>query len=125
MAETLYVRGLRELLQATDRAGKETKKFVRSEFRKVAEPVLRESQDRLRRLDPVPVKTIEGLRIVVRRRGVISVEQRLRKTTGDRPDWGGTQMTRGLLPSLTHNEQLVGRLTEKAFDRICDHLEGK
>ena len=119
--ETIRIHGLRELQRAAQRAGKEARKEVRAALRDAAEPVRRDATARFAVVD---ARSAAGYRVAVRQRGV-AVEQRLRKTTGKRPDYGSLQMTRALLPALQANAELIEREAEKAVDRIADHFERK
>ena len=119
--ETIRVHGLREFQRAAARAGKESKTEVRDALRDAAEPVRR---DAVRRFSPVDARSAAGYRVAVRQRGV-AVEQRLRKTTGRRPDYGSLQMRRALIPALQTNADTVEREVGKALDRIADHFERK
>lgn len=107
--------GLRELLAVTDAAGKETKRYARTQIREAAEPL----RDRWRVLmSPLNMKTAAGYRIVVRRTGVVAVEQSLRKTTGKRGDWGSTQMRRGVQAAEETSPEILQRV-EGALERIA------
>ena len=116
------VKGLREFLAAADAAeDRATKKLVRDELRRAAEPVREMAQDLLGRLTPEPTDTRYG--ISVRRVGTVTVERRRRKTTGQRPDWGSIQMREALEPALeTEQGEVISRL-EEAVDRIADRFE--
>lgn len=118
--DTLIVRGYREFLRATDRAEKESKRFVRDNFRQVGEVVRGPAAEDLLGLQPKGT-TAAGLRTIVRRTGV-TVEQTLRKTTGKRPDWGVTQMRKVLLPELEQHERDIEQQLEKALDRVAEHF---
>lgn len=107
------------MLRACDRAGRETKREVRSTLRKVGDIVKVEAAERLREID---ARSAAGLRTVVRQRGV-SVEQSLRKTTGTRPDFGALQMRQALLPALAEKESAVEDAMEDAIDKVADHFE--
>lgn len=122
MQQTVRVEGLRELIRAADNAGKETKKLVRGELRKAAEPV----RDEARRLfAPVDAKSASRYGISVRRSGIVSVEQRLRKTTGLHPEFGALQMRTALEPALDSKADEVGERMEAAVDRIGDGFAGR
>jgi hypothetical protein len=117
--ETLQLLGYREFLRACDRAGSESKRYVRGTFREVGDIV---RLDASAMLAPASPHSAAGYRTYVRARGV-AVEQSLRRTTGKRPDWGAHQMRRALVPSMTRNEgQIVGAM-ERAIDTVCDHFE--
>lgn len=120
MAETIQVKGLKEFLRATDRADKATKKLVRSRLREIAEPVLRDARSKLSGYD---VRSASRLGISVRRAGTVSVEQRLRRTTGAHPQFGALQMTEALLPALDENANEIERRFELALDDIADVFE--
>jgi hypothetical protein len=119
--ETVRVRGLREFQRAAARAGKESRTEVRAALREAAEPVRSEA---VALFTPVDARSAAGYRVAVRQRGV-AVEQRLRKTTGRRPQYGALQMTRALLPALKRHEHTIERRVERALDRIADHFERK
>ncbi|HSE44718.1 MAG TPA: hypothetical protein VLA89_05250 [Gemmatimonadales bacterium] len=118
---SLEVKGYREFIRATNRAEKESKRFVRDSFRQVGEVVRIPAADDLRDLQPTG-KSAAGLRTVVRTRGV-DVEQSLRKVTGKRPDWGKTQMRKILIPNLESHEREIERKMEEKLDDIADHFE--
>lgn len=112
------VDGLRELLAATDRADSATKRMVRNEIREVARPVLNTARQRLA---PYDARSAARLGISVRRVGTVSVEQRLRRTTGHRPDFGALQMREALIPALaSHEDEIVDRFDD-ALGRIATH----
>ena len=117
--QTLRIEGYKEFLIACDNAGRQSKKYVRETFRSVGDIV---RSDAAQRLAPLSFFSAAGYRTVVRQRGVV-VEQRLRKVTGLRPDWGETQMREALLPSMTANEERVTASMEEAIGKVCDHFE--
>lgn len=114
----MRVEGYREFLRACDRAGKETKKYVRGSFREVGEIVRLDASSLL---SPVSARSAAGYRTRVRATGVV-VEQSLRKTTGQHPGWGSYQMRRALGPSLAMNESRVVGAMGQAIDKVCDHF---
>ena len=115
MAETIRVKGLRQLLRATDQADKNTKKLVRDELRKAAEPVRAEAMLRFAPYDP---KSAARYGISVRRVGTVAVEQRLRRTTGLHPEFGRLQMRKALVPALEHNTERVVAEIDNALERL-------
>lgn len=126
--ETLRVHGLREFIVAADEAGGETKKAVREALRESAEPVLVGARLRLTggaARSPSIAKTAAGLRIVVRRTGIVSVEQKLRRTTGQHPEFGRLQMRRALIPALQANESRVVGDMEDAMERVVNRMAAK
>lgn len=125
-AATTRVEGLREFIRACDAADKETKRLVRDELRKTAEPVRDDARLKLTRgvaRSPSIARTAAGYRIVVRRTGIISVEQKLRKTTGKRPDFGALQMRDALIPALEENRDDVNRKMDEAVERIVERFD--
>lgn len=114
---TVKVNGLAAMVRAADAAGKETKKQVRDALRQSAEPVLTAARAKLARYDE---RSASRLGISVRRAGTVSVEQRLRRTTGARPQFGSLQMTEALMPALDENMDRAEREFEKALDAIAD-----
>jgi hypothetical protein len=117
--ETLRVKGYREFLRASNRAEKESKKFVRESFREAGD-VVREEASSL--FDDIDARSAAGYRTRVRTRGV-SVEQSLRRTTGTRPDFGALQMRKALLPAMESKQDEVEHKVEQAIDKVADHFE--
>lgn len=115
-AYTVEIKGLRELLYATDRLGGDIKKNTRRALREAAEPVRREAAARFSKYD---TKSAASYGISVRRTGSVAVEQRLRRTTGRRPDYGRLQMSEALLPALHNNTETTTRLLSEALDRAA------
>lgn len=113
-------RGIGELIRAADAAGKETKKLVRDKLRQAAEPVLESARARLQ---PINATSAAKLGISVRRTGIVSVEQRMKKTTGLHPEYGGLQMRRALVPALDEHQSEIETSLGKAVDEIADHFE--
>ena len=105
------------LIRAADAAGKETKKLVRDRLRQMAKPVLDDARSKLSRYD---ARSASRLGISVRRVGTIAVEQRLRRTTGARPQFGALQMREALMPALEENTDRIERQLERALDDIAD-----
>lgn len=108
------------MVRAADAAGKETKKLVRDRLRQMAQPVLQESRMRLSRYD---VRSASRLGVSVRRSGTVSVEQRLRTSTGQHAQFGSLQMQRVLIPSLASNMDNIMREFEDAVDDIVRVFE--
>lgn len=114
------VRGLRSLLRATDAAGKDTKRLVRDELRKAAEPVRAEAAARFA---PYDARSATRYGISVRRVGTVAVEQRLRRTTGQHPEFGALQMRKALVPALESNEDKVVDALDEALERLFREWE--
>lgn len=117
--ETLRVRGYREFVRATNRAGLDARRTVRANFRQVGEPVRVEAQRLFARYSE---KSAANFRVGVLVSG-IRVEQGLRKTTGKRPDYGALQMRKALLPALRAKQADVERAMERAIDSVADHFD--
>lgn len=117
---TVTAKGLREFIRAADASGKATKKAVRDRLRKVGEIVRDDARGLFASYDE---RTASRFGVSVRRTGVVSVEQRLRRTTGKRPDFGGLQMRKALLPALEQDKDKVEREFERALDDIADIFE--
>lgn len=122
MAEgTVKITGLRELIRAADASGKETKKQVRDRLRTVGELVKGEARSLFADID---AGSAAGYGVSVRRTGLVAVEQRRRKTTGRRGDYGALQMRRALIPALANKTTEVEAEFERALDDIADIFEG-
>lgn len=115
---TVRIHGYREFVKAASKADKDTKKFVRDALKETGEGVRSDAARNLADLSP---RSAEGYRVFVRARGV-GVEQKLRKVTGKRSDWGVTQMKRALVPALDENEADVIDRMEKAIDKVADRF---
>jgi hypothetical protein len=116
--DILRVRGYREFQRACARGPKDTRAETRKALNKVGDVLRTEWSGRLFFLDP---KTAAGLRTRVTTRG-ISVQQRLGKTTGKRPDFGRTQMRYGLA-ALAERQRDIEHAFEDAIDEIADNFE--
>jgi hypothetical protein len=115
----IRVHGLREFQRALAKADPELRKQVRDTFKDVGDIVAREGRARFVDID---VGSASGFRPVVRQRGV-AVEQRRRRTTGRRGDYGALQMRRALIPALQANEERIVDEFEKALDKVADLIE--
>jgi hypothetical protein len=115
---TLRVDGYQQLMQALAKTDKASRKAVRDELRAAAEHVRVEAGARM---FATSAKSAAGYRTRVRQRGV-AVEQSLRKTTGQHPNYGALQMRRALVPALDANEQRTVHEMEQALDRVCDRF---
>jgi hypothetical protein len=115
----LVVHGYKEFLRACNAADKAAKKEVRTILREVGDVVKR---DAAARFSAVDTRSAAGYRTAVRQRG-IAVEQRLRKTTGQHPEWGAYQMRKALLPALRENTVRFEQEMSHALDLIADVFE--
>lgn len=114
MAGAVRVKGLRELNRALRKSSSEVKKGLRKELRQAAEIVAGEARRRFARID---ARSAGGMRPRVRAGGAV-VEQRRRRVTGKRPDYGALQMREALVPALESKRDEVERHIEGTLDRI-------
>jgi hypothetical protein len=114
VAQALRVKGLRELIRATDKSTKQLKKGTRDALRRAGDIVRVDARDRFADVD---ARSAAGYRTVVRQRGV-SVEQSIGRTTGKRPDYGAKQMREALSPALDAKSGEV----EKEFEAVLDEI---
>lgn len=117
--QTVRLKGYREFMRAVSKAEKETKKTVHGKLREAADIV---REDAFRRFERYSRKSASGFRIRSRIGGVF-VEQKLRKTTGDHPEYGVLQMRAALEPALDAKAQQVERKLEQALDELADIVD--
>jgi hypothetical protein len=110
------VKGYRECARAARRAGNATNKEVRAAFKQVGEPVRADATSKFALID---MRSASGFVVRVRQKG-IAVEQRLKKTTGKRGDYGSLQMRRALIPALHENEDEIEKAMDNAIDKVAD-----
>lgn len=115
----LAVQGLRSFLQATDRAGRATKRLTREGLAEAAEPVRLEAQ---RLFNPYSTYSAKAYYISIRRAGWVYLQSRLRKTTGKHPEWGALQMSEAFVPAADSGEEMVARGLALQFDKIADQF---
>lgn len=113
-AGTIKVTGLREFVRACDHSSKAVKSGLRKRLREAGQIV----RDEARRLfSPIDEGSAASFGVSVRQRGV-SVEQRKRKVTGQRPDYGALQMRDALLPARGRKMGEVEQMLERVLDDI-------
>jgi hypothetical protein len=110
----VIVRGYREADRAFRSLSRELSGEFRQEMREAAEPIAQAAREKLRRYAGVSLDTIRPVAIA---RGIV-VRQNARKVTGQRPDFGAIQMTRGFIPAAAENENRVIEGLERALDRL-------
>lgn len=115
------VTGYTQLLVALKALPRSVQLALRGEFRSIGQIVDDKASRRLLELDPQPVKSVAGLKPVVRLRGV-EVDQTLRKTTGLRSDWGRIQMRVGLVPALHDSEPEIVAGVAVAMDKAAEEV---
>lgn len=118
MAESVRLKGFREFQRALAKGDKQTKKLVRDRFKKSGEIVRSEASTQF---DHIDSSDAGSFRVAVRTRGV-AVEQRRKRTTGKRPDYGALQM-RYLSAALDAKQDEVVRDVDKALDDIVNTVE--
>jgi hypothetical protein len=116
---TVRVRGYRDTMRALNKAEKSTKRIVHEKLREAGDVVRVEAMQRFERYD---TKSASGFRIRSRVGGVF-VEQSLRKTTGQHPEYGALQMRVALEPALDAKSADVERRLEQALDDIADIVD--
>ena len=111
---TMHLKGWRETDRALGKINRDAQKRVRGALLEAARPVSETAKGKLSRFQGAAINKISPRARV----GVITVEDRARKVTGLRPDFGSLIMTRGLEPALDEHEDDVRREVEKALDRL-------
>ena len=106
-------------MRALNKAEKETKGRVHKKLREAADVVREDAATRFSVYSP---KSAAGFRIRSRIGGVF-VEQKLRKVTGQHPEWGSLQMDRALEPALDARSREVEAKLEQALDELADIVD--
>lgn len=120
--QPIRVLGLSELLSALNAVDRDLAKNLRSELKEAGEVVARDAREKLSSLFPSPVRSAAGIVVRVRSAGLVTVEQKYRKTTGKRPDWGVTQMKDAFLPAADAKQDIAAQHIEAAIDNTArDH----
>ncbi len=115
----VVVRGYKPFMRAIARANPDSRKEVRNAFKAVGEVIRVKAEEMFQ---PYSSVSAAGYRVRVRQRG-IAVEQRYRKTTGLRPDYGALQMKKALLPARADSYDETQAEFEKALDRVANHFD--
>lgn len=115
----LAVEGLRSFLQATDRAGRATKRLAREGLAEAAEPVRADAE---RRFAPFSTYSASKYYISIRRAGWVYLQSRLRKVNGKHPEWGELQMREAFVPAAEAGEAMVAVELSRQFDLIADDM---
>lgn len=110
------VQGLRELDKAWRAADKELAREMRGRLKEIGEIVAVDARRRFDRISPKDAATMQPS---ARAAGVF-VQQKKRKTTGKRPDYGARQMNEALQPALEAKEdEVVKAYEEKVLDEVA------
>jgi hypothetical protein len=116
--DTLAVHGVKPLLKGLAQADRKTKFTVRAIIRRTGDAVQTNAAGRFAKYD---AKSAAGYRTIVRQRGV-SVEQKYRKTTGLRPNFGALQMRKALVPAAADKAPETKHAMEIALDEIAQRF---
>lgn len=117
---TVEIKGLRPFIKDIRQAEKDVAKVTREGLKEAGEPV----RDEWRRtFAPIHERSASKLRIRVGAKGVF-VDQPLRKTTGERPDFAALQQKYGEA-ALDRKADDAERILEHNFDDLADDIEGK
>ena len=119
MPNRVEVKGLAELQANLAFFDIDASKALKEELRAGGDLVRGDAASRLEGISP---KSAAGLRVYVRSGDRVSVEQSLRKTTGQRPDFGSLQMRMALLPALEDKRDEVKAAVEFAVSTLADRI---
>lgn len=112
----MRVLGLSELIRDMNAVDRDLSRELRAELKDIADVGARDAAARLERLSPHSASGIIGR---VRSNGLVTVEQKFRKKTGMRPDWGVTQMREAFLPSADKLQHDLGERAEETIDHVA------
>ena len=115
MASSVKVRGLAELNRAFKHVDQDLKHQLERKLTDAAQLVAVSARSRFSAID---ARSAGGFRPRVKGFGRVVVEQRYRRTTGLRPDFGSLQMRRALLPALYSEQDQVMHELEDMLDTI-------
>lgn len=87
----------------------------------MAEPVKRRATQLFMSTD---ARSASKYGVSVRRTGIVAVEQRLRRVTGKRGDYGALQMRRALIPAGEMEVDTAAEMMAEAVERIAEKLGG-
>jgi len=121
-SQPFRVIGLSELITALNAVDRDLSRDLKHELKEAGEIVARDAREKLGELSPPSPRSAANIITRVRSAGLVTVEQRLRKTTGKRGDWGVTQMVRAFLPAAEEKQELAVAHIEAAIDNTArDH----
>jgi hypothetical protein len=109
------IKGLRQLHSSFKRYDNELKLELERELRDAGELVADKARDLFSSVD---ARSAEGFQPRLRGFGRVTVEQKRRRTTGQRPDFGSLQMRTALLPSVAISTDRIMEAMEGMLDRI-------
>jgi len=114
-AETVRVKGLRELNAALHRIDRDLGKELDKGLLEAGMLIAQNARNRFGVYDQ---KSAMGFRPRMRGFGRLVVEQRYRKTTGQHPEFGSLQMRKALLPARSDEEPALVAGLELMLDRL-------
>jgi hypothetical protein len=123
----VLVEGERELFRAFAKADRDSRLFVRHEFRQIAEPIRSDAEQlALGQIHNMP-KSPKWARMrtgVTQRLVYVAPRQKGVRGRGPkrRPNFGDLLMGRAMEPALERNEAGIERAVERAFDEIIDRF---
>ena len=114
-AETVRVKGLRELNAALHRIDRDLGKELDKGLLEAGMLIAQNARNRFGVYDQ---KSAMGFRPRMRGFGRLVVEQRYRKKTGQHPEFGSLQMQKALLPARREEEPMLIAGLEGMLDRL-------
>jgi hypothetical protein len=123
----VLVEGQADLFRALAKADRESRLFVRREFRSIAKPVADDAEQlALARIRNMPLSPKWAKQRIGVTRRLVYVAPRQRGTRGRgrgrRPNLAELLLSRAMNPALHMNEGRIRRSVERAFDDITDHF---
>jgi hypothetical protein len=115
VADAIRIEGLRELERAFRASEDDLRRELQRELNEAGKIVAEDARGRLARYS---ARSAGGIRSRIKRRTEVVVEQRRRRTTGRRPDWGSFQMREVLIPARSARIREVEQRLENMLDRI-------
>lgn len=113
--QTVRVKGLRELQRALKNIDSDLRKEIDVALREAAQKVAEDARSKFAGIDS---RSASGFRPRIRGFGRVVVEQRLKRTTGQHPEFGSLQMRRALLPALGENQEHVIDTLDNLLDTL-------
>ena len=113
--QTVRVKGLRELQRALKNVDDDMRKEIDVALREAAQKVAEDARSKFAGID---ARSASGFRPRIRGFGRVVVEQRLRRTTGQHPEFGSLQMRRALIPALGENQEHVIDTLDHLLDTL-------
>jgi hypothetical protein len=109
------IHGIKQLHSAFKQYDEKLKRELEAELLEAARIV---ASDAIQRFSTIDARSASGFRPRLRGFGRVVVEQRRRKTSGKRSDFGSLQMRRALIPAMGDNQARVIEHLDDMLDRI-------